>query len=61
MKDGKLRTFSTRLPNDLIHQVKVRSAVDDLTVQEIADQALCLWLRTRASAEPLMRDTGTYS
>lgn len=61
MKAGKLRTFSTRLPKDLIHEVKIRSALDDLTVQEIADQALRLWLRTPASERSLTRDANVPS
>ncbi|ROZ88067.1 hypothetical protein EEB19_22260 [Gordonia sp. OPL2] len=61
MKDAQLRTFSTRLPRELIHEVKVRSALDDLTVQEITDQALRLWLRARLAAHEPPHQLGATS
>lgn len=39
-----LRPFGTRLDEELIHQVKVASAVSTITVQEIVDEALRSWL-----------------
>ena len=43
-----LRPFGTRLDEQLIHQVKVASAVTTITVQEIVDEALRSWLEVHA-------------
>lgn len=51
MKRAELQTFSTRLAEDLIREVKVWSALEHITVQEITDQALRQWLERAAQKE----------
>ena len=49
--DRHLRPFGTRLDEELIHQVKVASAVSTITVQEIVDEALRSWLASGFHAD----------